>query len=295
MKIPQPRILGDSENQQKLDHWKASFLLYYTRDESFQVFLDPDTRWFPDRPNYGFQQEMDGLERSPARLRSDLLAFFQLVASYLPNYYISSKIKFSTNMADIWRLIYRLYGAEITCDSFLKLTDMKKSSHETYRCFLERMVGHVIDHLTSPMVTIDELSSGPTGDKMNITIYNLISLLWLNQINPRLPKIVRTEYQRELREGTQLYALVDRLSLNIDNILGKHDNDHGVNAIQVNQLASTSAAAPPLSEDQASVTSYVTAEGEADLDAHGDGYVQYLRRDRSGSNRGGGSAGSNVS
>ena len=58
-KIPQPRILNEVETQQKLDHWKATFLLYFSMDDTFQHYLDPDTRWFPDRPNYGFQQEVD--------------------------------------------------------------------------------------------------------------------------------------------------------------------------------------------------------------------------------------------
>ena len=287
VKIPQPRILGESETQQKLDHWKATFLLYYSTDEVFQLFLDPDTRWFPDRANYGFQQETDGLERSPARLRSDLLAFFQLVAAHLPNYYISSKLKFTTCPGDVWKLIYRLYGAETTCDSFLNLPGMKKLPQESYRGFFERLTGHVMDHMVGPMVVIDELSSGPLGDKMNISMMNLVTLLWLNQINSRLPKIVQTEYQRELREGTQIYALVNRLQDNIPNLLARHDSEPGVNSVQVSQVVEPEPQVPAsVAPSEPDYFDY--GEDLGSMDENCDGYVRFLRRSGRGSSRGGG-------
>ena len=79
VKIPTPRILGENETHQKLDQWKSTFILYYSRDDAFATFLDPETTWRHELPNYGFRAEIDGLERSPAKMKTDLKAFFQLV------------------------------------------------------------------------------------------------------------------------------------------------------------------------------------------------------------------------
>ena len=164
-------------------------------------------------------------------MKTDLLAFFQLISSYLPSYYITSKLKFTSCIADVWKLIYRLYAAEVTCDSLLNLSAMKKAPQENYRCFMERLVGHVTDHMVGPHVAVDEYNSGPMGDRMNISCLNLVTIYWLQLINPKLPKIVQSEYQREFREGTQIYALVDRLSMNIDNLLAKAEADGNVSAV----------------------------------------------------------------
>ena len=234
VKLHAPTKLGDNETQQKLDHWKATFLLYYSGDDGFQVFLDPDTTWNHGQPNYGFQQEADGLERTPAKMKADLLAFFQLVSSYMPSYYITSKLKYTSCIADVWKLVYRLYGAEITCDTLLNLTSMKKLPQENYRCFMKRITGHVVDHLVGPHVEVDELSSGPVGDRMNISSLNLVTVFWLHLIHPKLPSIVKQEYQKELREGAQVYGLVDRISLNVDNMLARYENDSSVSRILTN-------------------------------------------------------------
>ena len=133
VKLRAPDKLRDNETQQVLDQWKACFILYYSRDDAFQLFLDPETRWNHAAPNYGFAQEVDGLERTPAELRRDLLAFFQLVASYMPAYHISRSLKLTSQIRDVWRLIYRLQCAEITCDSFMNLASFKKGQTENYR------------------------------------------------------------------------------------------------------------------------------------------------------------------
>ena len=288
MKLHQPTKLGENETQQKLDHWKAQFILYYSRDDSFQLFLDPETRWDHGRPNYGFQQETDGLERTPAKLKMELLAFFQLVSSYMPAYYITSKLKFTGCIDDVWKLVYRLYGAEITCDTLLNVMSMRKPPQENYRCFMERITGHVVDHLVGPDVMVDEYASGPLGDRMNISSLNLVTVLWLHLINPKLPKIIQTEYQKELRDGAQIYGLVDRISLNIDVLLAKHDGDSGVHRVSEVPVAprsvvSTPSATPPgLANSAPYEHERSTMDHLADFTG-ADSYVRFLRRGRGGS------------
>ena len=229
--------MGENATQQELDHWKAGFTLYYSRDEQLCTFLDPGFTWDKAQGNtYGFVQEVGGLQRTPERLAADLGVFFQLLAGYFPNYYIVQKLPYTTGIRGIWRLIYKLFQAEITGESLLSMMSMKKKPAENYRCFLARLSGHVLDHLAPPNVTVDELSTGPRGDVMTLSLANMTTMLWLHLIDPRLVKIIQSVYQKELREGASVHSLADRIAGNIDNLLAKTDADANMARIAAIQL-----------------------------------------------------------
>ena len=282
VKIRDPRVLGSGETQQKLDAWKSQFLLYFGRDETFQKFVQTETTWDRFRLNYGFVAEEDGLERTGGRLKIDLDAFFQLVQSFMPDYHILSKLKATTCINDVWRLVYRIHGAQITPDSFLNITSLKKGSNESYRCFFERLVAHTTDHLVEPHIVIEELTSGPHGDKMNLSMYNMVVALWLQLINPKLPRIIQIEYQKELREGTHVYALLDRICSNIDLFLVKHESDTSVSRVtpQTSQAVDGAGALPGSGHAPAGYSEPgMVDQTRSD---HTDNYVRFLSKSGQG-------------
>ena len=71
---------------------------------------------------------------------------------------------------------------------------------------------------------------------MTIGLMNFVAMDWLQKINPRLVNIVQTEYSRELRENTQLAALVPRIANNIDAMLVRHDVVGSVENLSIDDM-----------------------------------------------------------
>ena len=125
--------------------------------------------------------------RSARELKDDLIAFLHLIAAYLPFSYVTERFEKNTNsLEQVFNIIAELYNAEVTNDSFLDLAHMIKLSTETHRQYFERLAAHVRQHLTGPQVSVENFNSGRTGDSMNITIMNMVVIIWLSKIDSRL-------------------------------------------------------------------------------------------------------------
>ena len=176
-KVPMPRQLGDEETMESLQHWKVTFRNYFRRDDYFNVFLPSDVQWNPAEANYGLQAETTGLKREAAVLKNDLVAFLETIAGFLPHSYVTERIlKNTTCLKDVWNVIAELYEAEISSDTFMDLAGFSKLPNESFRQFFERLVDHVQKHLTKPNIKLENYDSGATGDKMNLTMLNLMVL-----------------------------------------------------------------------------------------------------------------------
>ena len=231
-KVPMPRQLGDEETMESLQHWKVTFRNYFRRDDYFNVFLPSDVQWNPAEANYGLQAETTGLKREAAVLKNDLVAFLETIAGFLPHSYVTERIlKNTTCLKDVWNVIAELYEAEISSDTFMDLAGFSKLPNESFRQFFERLVDHVQKHLTKPNIKLENYDSGATGDKMNLTMLNLMVLQWLQKIDPKLVQIVRVEYSADLKDGKQLYELMPRVAKCIPQLLARHES-HGVKLIQ---------------------------------------------------------------
>ena len=189
VRVPQPRQLGESETIESLKHWKMAVRNYYRRDTYYKNFLDGTLTWDPNADNYGLTAEGENSvhNRSARELKDDLIAFLHLIAAYLPFSYVTERFEKNTNsLEQVFNIIAELYNAEVTNDSFLDLAHMIKLSTETHRQYFERLAAHVRQHLTGPQVSVENFNSGRTGDSMNITIMNMVVIIWLSKIDSRL-------------------------------------------------------------------------------------------------------------
>ena len=223
-KVPMPRQLGDDENLESLQHWKVTFRNYFRRDDYFNVFLATNFTWNPAAADYGLTAETTGLKRTAVVLKNDLVAFLETIAGFLPYSYVTERIlNNTTSLKDVWAIIADLYEAEVSSDTFLELSNFSKLPNESFRQFYERMVDHVQKHLTKPNVKLENYDSGVTGDKMNISMLNLIVLMWLQKIDSKLVDIVRVEYSADLKDGKQLYEIMPRIAKSVSQLLLRHD------------------------------------------------------------------------
>ena len=234
VKIPPPRQLNNQETLQSLQQWYRTFKQYYKRDTHFKLFTLSTTTWDPTNATFGFQAETAGLRRPAEELREDCIDFLHAFAGYMPYGYLTEKfISSITSLEEGFRVVCDHYGVSPSQESFLDLVNIHKDASESYRQYHERILAFARQHLTRANVVVDGVHSGPTGDSLTISHMNLLTLMWLKNIHPSLINIVKTEYSLELRQNTQLSELVPRISVNIDNLLERYDQNPSVKKCSV--------------------------------------------------------------
>ena len=88
-------------------------------------------------------------------------------------------------------------------------------------------------HLAPPKVKVENTDTGPKGDKMTVSLMDMIAQHWLMRTDPRLVNIVKVEYATELKKGTRICELVPQISNCVDDLLARHETSSVVtNRIQ---------------------------------------------------------------
>ena len=239
-KVPIPRKLDTQETAASLRLWRVAFSNYYRADAYFGIFIQADTKWNVTADDWGFADEgaNSHLKRTKAQLKSDCSMFLETLASYLPDDYLVEKISKNTkDMAGVWEIIESYYGVQISSETFLALSKLKKKSTESHRQFYLRIEGFVSKHLTKGSVKVEDVTSPPAGDKLTISLKNVLVILWLDKIHDKLIDCVRLDYAQELREGKQLIELMPRIADNVENILARHDVAGGVSRLAIEEDA----------------------------------------------------------
>ena len=253
VRVPQPRLLEDTETMESLTHWWTQFRNYYRRDKYVGGFLVSTAKWNPSAVNMGFVDETDGLKRTKADVEQDFLAFMDTLASYMRYSYITERLKTTTKcIEDVKACLFKLYDAELSQDTFLDLAKMKKSGTETPHQFFEKLSSHVQRHLTKKNVKIDNFDSGDTGDKMTLSMMNVITLMWLEKMNPRLIDIIRLEFADELRNRS-LYEIMPRIATLVPQLLQKGDLAAAVNRLSTEEANQEEGACSDFSQVNSSV------------------------------------------
>ena len=234
-KVPIPRKLDINESAPSIRLWKIAFINYYRSDIYFSKFVQAGAKWNVNAPDWGFTDEPDtsDLKRTKAQLKEDCKMFLETLASYVPDDYLVEKISKTTeDMDGVWTILEQYYGISINSDTFLQIDKMQKKDVESYRQFYLRMEGMVSKHLTKGNVKVEDVTSPADGDTMSITLKNLVVIMWLQKISPKMVDCVRHEYAQELRDGKQLVELMGRISENVESILSKHDVANTIAQVQ---------------------------------------------------------------
>ena len=237
VRVPPPRQLNNAETLQSLEQWYRTFKQYYKRDSHFKIFTISTTIWDPVSDNFGFTAKQTGLKRQPLELKEDCIDFLHALSSYMPYGYLIEKfISSVSSLENAFTIICEHYGVSPSQESFLDFVLIQKDASESYRQYHERLLAFARQHLTKANTSVDGVHSGVAGDKLTISHMNLITLMWLKNINPALVNIVKTEYSLELRQNTQLTELVPRISVNIDSLLARYDQGPAVQNVEVRNL-----------------------------------------------------------
>ena len=66
--------------------------------------------------------------------------------------------------------------------------------------------------MVGPNVQVLGYNTGVGGDVFNLSILNIVAMIWLQKLDKRLLHVVRKEYATQLMDGEQIAALVPRIA-----------------------------------------------------------------------------------
>ena len=215
-KVPYPRTLTANESLDTLTHWRSHVRNYFRRDDNLKQFFARDKTWNPDEVNYGF---VGDTAVSDADYLESLL---DTISGFMPGPYLTAKItKQTKSMEDVFKIIWQHYDVEPSPSTFLDFADLKLTNDERYIDLYYRMQYHAEQHLLQRGATVEGIQLA-ASETLSYSHKNLIALNWIQAIDPSLLSIVRLEKHQELKEGKQLYALVQDISKNIDDWMKRH-------------------------------------------------------------------------
>ena len=228
VKAPPLTQLSQQETLDTLEHWKGLFRNYDRRDSTYKQFLRSSFKWDFKQPNYGLVEQDNETAEDKAE---DLNDFLHTLAGVLPHSYLTRKIvEDSTCLQDCWDIIYEHYNAQVTPETLLDFEKMNKQLSENYRQFYDRLLQHIRLHLANNGAKVENMTNTGT-DTVTISLMNLVALQWLRKCHPDLIDFVRKEYSIELKNGTQLAALVPKIAPSIDSFISRC-GDGSINLVQ---------------------------------------------------------------
>ena len=116
-RTPPPRQLTANESLESLNHWRSTFRTFYKKDDAYRRFFRSDFNWNSKAVNYGLQEETDGLKRSAADLKEDLIDLLNTLAGFLPHSYLTDKIlSETTNWNDTFQIILEHYIVNVSLE-----------------------------------------------------------------------------------------------------------------------------------------------------------------------------------
>ena len=152
---PPPRMLTSTETLYSLNHWKTSFRTYYRRDSYYKGFLLPNVTWNARAENFGQVDDVvnDVVVRSAQDKGEDLKDFLHTLVGYLPFPYLTEKVvNGSSNLEQVWDLLYDHYGLKVTGETLLDFMTLSQLPGESHRQYFDRLMSHTRLHLAPPNV-----------------------------------------------------------------------------------------------------------------------------------------------
>ena len=228
LRVAPPRPFTQNETHDSLTQHKFLFNNFYRKDKDFKPILKSTFRWDSRRDNYGVTPDQ----------ADELETLLGNICSLLPFPYLTSRIlKETTSWSDVWDIIFNHYQAKPSQDTNLDFVSLKLNiaDKETYQTFYERLCHHQRTHL-APRGAIGTGAANLVNDVLTLSHQNLITMFWMQKIDARLPALVSLEFASELQSGTQITALVQRISKRADTLLNSK-NFPSATATTVNLIA----------------------------------------------------------
>ncbi len=230
-RAPKQWALTRNETITSFENWRQNLSYILSLDNGFQPFLADDATWQKKsaaHPNRGFVDDGDAVAEPQRRTAVQKSATLKLmlgqIANYCPVISRNSIIKGCTSLPDIWQKIRQHYGFQSSGAHFLDLAGFKLHPDERPEDLFQRLTAFFEDNLLTTTCGISHHGAAVDADEeLTPTLENTIVVLWLQQIHPGLPALVKQRYGAELRNRS-LASVKPEISQALESLLDELKN-----------------------------------------------------------------------
>ena len=244
---PTQWALTEKETISSFNAWRSNLLYILNLNPAFTIFLQPGVTWTQRTrvPNdtRGFVGDLIADAADPAQVPAQIpdpngytalqkVANLELclgqIANFSPIIYRNTIEKESTSLDFVWRAIKLHYGFQTSGGNFIDFVNIRFTPPERAETLYQRMLAFIGNNLMSPNNGIMHRGRAVAAEEdITPTIENLIVLLWLRELHPNLPNVVKQKYGADLRLQS-LASLKPEISLALDSLMEEAKmNDNG--------------------------------------------------------------------
>ena len=201
---PKQWTLSENETLNSFEAWKNNLLFSLQLDNRFTAFLANDFTWNKKSRNAADTRGLtadageNGLTAAQKCIYLEML--LGQVANFAPIISRRQIINDSTSINSVWQTIKLHYSLNTTGGNFIDFVSIKYTPPERPETLFQRMLSFIENNLLSPGCGITHNGETVTEfEDFTPTVENLVVLLWLREVHPNLPTIVKQEYGSDLR------------------------------------------------------------------------------------------------
>lgn len=221
---PKQWSLTENETITSFEAWRSNFVFRLNSEARFAIFLADGSVWTKKSRAAGDvrgllpDQDLENGFTAAQKLQNLELMLGQ-IANFCPVISRRTIVNDSTSLSSVWQAIKLHFGFQTTGGNFLDFIDIKYAPPERPETLYQRMLAFVENNLLSPdMIMTHKGEEIEEYEDMTPTLENLVVLLWLQQIHPNLPGVVKQKYGADLRAKT-LTSLKPEISLALPSLI----------------------------------------------------------------------------
>ena len=230
--VYKPWRLTKTETLTTFEDWKAIMINSLKQDSDFKPLLKPNMKWQKKKKSLhrGFTNDKSaqGLTRED---KADILEqMLSAIASFCPVISRKAIVDDSRSVKEVWHTIRLHYNIQTSGANFLDFVNINLEPDEKPEDLYQRMSAFISDNLLKkssddPIIHDEDDEDDVRNDDevLSPSLENLVVLLWLQKLHPRLPDIVKQKYAAELKNRT-LFNLKPEISMSIPVLLEDADN-----------------------------------------------------------------------
>ena len=174
---------------------------------------------------------------------AQLAKFITLITVLCPYTLTNNLDQLSTSFQWVINYLEQYYNIQKSGAHFLSISDIRFNSADSYENFYMELHGAVEDSLRKQGERLLYKNDEPldADEKMSPTLENMVVMMWLERINPRLPKKVSATFAHQMVGNTSLRDLQPIISARLPALLQELDETAANRAA----LHAVEAASPP--------------------------------------------------
>jgi len=228
---PKQWALTENETLTSFEAWKSNFTYRLNSEARFAIFLVDGSTWNKKArgqgdvrgllPDLGADNAPDPNGYTAAQKVHNLELMLGQIANFCPIISRRTIVHDSTSLSSVWQSIKLHFGFQTTGGNFIDFVDIKFSPPERPETLYQRMLAFIENNLLCPDMAMTHKGE-PIAEfeDMTPTLENVVVLLWLQQIHPNLPSIVKQKYGADLRAKT-LTSLKPEISLALPSLINE--------------------------------------------------------------------------